>query len=394
MAGKRRPRGSGTTWLVAPGKWAHQQSVLPLPGDTAQRPRITRYGRTAAAARKAVAAAIAERERQARAASTLTVAAYLEQWLRDAVRPRRRPGTIGVYEGSIRRYLAPAIGHIRLSDLKPADLSRMYATLQTAGLHATASLVHTILHAALRQAVRWEMLDRNPADRVDRPKPQPKPRQALTRAEAARLIAALADHPEEALYLLALTTGMRAGELLGLRWPAVDWQAGEIAVTEQIQWRDGRPEPGPPKSKRRVVPVPPFALAALRRHQQRQAFMRQAAGPLWQEQGLVFPLDDGTPQRRQNWLIRWRALTASLGMPAYTLHELRHSAITLARQAGASVEVLQEMAGHSALSITMEVYRHVQPEDRAALRQQMEAFLAPDDPERPAPGSTAGDAQS
>lgn len=373
----RRPKGSGSTFKLPDGRFAHQATVPPLPGDTARRPRITRYGKTAAQARKAVAAAIAARERDANAARHLTVAAFLERWLRDVVRPQRRPRTIEGYEGAIRRYIAPALGTVPLSDLGAADLQRMYATLQTAGLHSTASLVHTILHAALRRAVRWELLSRNPADLVERPKPRPKPRQALTRADAGRLIAALVDHPDEALYLVALTTGMRAGELLGLRWPAVDWQAGTIHVGEQVQWIAGKPEPGPPKSKSRLVPVPPFVLAALRRHQQRQTFARQAAGLYWQEQGLVFPTADGRPQRRAVWLVRWRKLAAAAGLPRFSLHDLRRSYATLARQAGAGLEVVQQTMGHATSAMTLDVYRQVQPADREAARQQLETFLAP-----------------
>lgn len=376
----RRPKGSGTTFRLPDGRYAHQATVPPLPGQSAKRPRLTRYGKTAAEARKRVAAAILERQRQATAAQHVTVADYLARWLRDAVRPVRRPRTIEGYEGALRRYVLPPLGALPLADLKPGDLQRVYATLQTAGLHSTASLVHTILHAAFRAAVRWELLDRNPADRVERPKPRPKPRQALTRDQAGRLIAALADHPDEALYLVALTTGMRAGELLGLHWPAVDWQAGTIHVGEQVQWIAGKPEPGPPKSLSRLVPVPPFVLAALRRHQERQQFLRLSAGPCWQEQGLVFPTATGSPQWRGAWLVRWRKLAEGLGLPRLSLHEIRHSAVTLARQAGASVEVVSAMAGHSSVAITLGVYRHVQPSDREAMRQQLEDFLAPPEP--------------
>lgn len=384
----RRPKGSGATFRLPDGRFAHQVTVSPLPGDEAQRPRITRYGKTAAEARRRVAEAVVERERKAREAPAITVADYLTRWLRDAVRPVRRPRTIEGYESAIRRYVLPPLGTVQLAALSPSDIQRVYATLQTAGLHATAHLVHTILHAAFRRAVLWELLDRNPADRVERPKRPTGRRQALTRGEVGRLMAALTDHPDEALYLVALTTGMREGELVGLRWASVDWSSGTVDVIEQMQRLGGTVQPGPPKSLSRLVPVPTFVLAALRRHQERQAFARQSAGAEWQAWGLVFPTALGTPQPRGRLLKQWRKLAASLDLPPLTLHALRRSYATLARAAGVQVETVQHTLGHTHVSMTLDVYRQVQDEDRAQAARQIEAYLAP--PDEGPPGADSG----
>lgn len=219
-------------------------------------------------------------------ATTMTVGAYLERWVRDA--RDLRPGTRVIYESVVRVHLVPALGVIRLADLSPLHVEAMLARLMPILAPKTVRNIHLILRRALGQAVRAELIPRNPAGReyVDAPKviaPEPE---SLTPAEIARIRALLPGHPLEAHVLVALGTGVRQGELLGLAWEDLDLSAGTLRVRKELARINGqyrRVEPKTPRSRRtiRLAPVVTDALVAHKARLIAQGFIPTATGPVF-----------------------------------------------------------------------------------------------------------------
>ena len=214
-------------------------------------------------------------------AETMTVAQFLDKWLAAAVKPSVKAKTYITYESLCRTAIAPRIGSKKLAKLTALDLQSLYTDLADAGLSPrSVHHVHRVLHRAFAQAVRWKILPRNPCDGATSPK---APRAELTvwsPQEADTFLVATREHPLHALYVLALTTGMRQGELLGLRWSDIDLNAGTLAVRRALQWQRGTglvfTEPKTARSRRKIH-LSQTALVALRAHQDRQAWARNAA---------------------------------------------------------------------------------------------------------------------
>jgi len=247
----------------------------------------------------------------------LTVGQFLQRWLADVVRPRVRATTYEGYERLVRRHLEPSLGRRPLAKLSPADVAACYRALLDQGLAPrTVEYAHAVLHRALRDAERWGLVARNVASLTDPPRPQPRPATTLDAAQARQLLAAARGERLEALYVLALTTGLRLGELLALRWADIDWAAGALHVQRTVVRTRQGVQFHPPKTARgrRRVPLGPLALRALRAHRKRQHAERLRLGPLWAEQDLVFPNAVGRPIERQNLVRRdYRIALAAVG---------------------------------------------------------------------------------
>ena len=201
--------------------------------------------------------------------SKLTVAEYLAFWLENGARPSVRPPTYRQYEQYVRNHIVPILGSIRLQALKPADIQALYTRKLDEGLsRRTVQLIHAILHKALAQAVDWGLLVASPADRVKAPRPDRRPEAVhfLSPEEARRFLEAARDYDYYPLFVLALSTGMRLGELLGLKWEDVDFEAGAVHVRRGLYRVRGRWVEGEPKSAagRRKVILPPLALSVLK----------------------------------------------------------------------------------------------------------------------------------
>ncbi len=296
----------------------------------------------------------------------LTVADYLQRWLQDYARVAVRPTTFQSYGEIIRKHIIPVLGGLPLNKLQPVHVQHFYADKLAGGLSArTVRYIHAILHRALEQAVKWLLLPRNVADAVDPPKAQHKEMRPLDVAEVGRLLDAAAGDRLYALYLLAITTGMRQGELLGLQWPDVDLDAGTIMIRRTLQRtkEGGRvfQEPKTAKS-RRLIQLSPQVVEALREHRARQEQERRFWGDRYQDHGLVFSQPAGQPIDKGNLLRRhFKPLLAQAGLPPIRFHDLRHTYATLALQAGLHPKVVQENLGHSTISMTLDTYSHVAP---------------------------------
>lgn len=320
-----------------------------------------------------------------------TVKEYLESWIA-TYGDRLKPTTRNSYADIIRLHVVPRIGGEALADLQPAHLRRLYTALLAEGGRAdgkpgglfrrSVRYVHSILHRALRQAVREEKLSRNVADLVEAParkSEETRDVKAYTAEEARAISRAVAGHRLEALFLVAWQLGLRRGELLGLRWQDVDLDRGVLRVVQELT-EDRRAKHlmfGTPKSpkSRRTLHLTTECRQALLRHQERQALERTATGPEWEDSGLVFCTSRGTPIIPRNLNRDWYGLRKKAGVPAYRFHSLRHTAATLMLAAGVPLPVVSETLGHESYSFTKDVYGHLVPEMQMQATTAMDAYL-------------------
>lgn len=294
----------------------------------------------------------------------LTVGHYLAHWLETVARPRLSIRGYESYERVARVHLIPALGAVPLARLGPAHLTRLYADLLDAGRAAkTIATIHGVLHAALEEAVRWQRVPRNVADVARPPRAERVPADLWDRPTLARFLAALAGQRFEALYLVALGTGMRQGELLGLRWRNVALDRGALAVREQLLSTRGRGRVvGVPKGRRaRTISLDVDTIAVLRAHQARRVAARLALGAAWRDGDLVFPGEAGGPLPVPTLRSDWERRIARRGLPPMPFHGLRHLHATMLLEAGVHPKVVADRLGHSTTAITLEVYSHVTP---------------------------------
>ncbi|MGN6700752.1 MAG: tyrosine-type recombinase/integrase [Thermomicrobiales bacterium] len=322
--------------------------------------------------------------------TTLTVAAYLEHWLETFARRRLRQASYEKYRYSIRRYLVPLLGTVLLTRLTPAHVSQLHSALADAGLSANSiEGVHVILHGALKQAVRWQLLAHNVCDAVPPPTFERKVFPIWDAATAARFRDAALDEPGAAIYVLAILTGMRRGELLALRWADVDLRQRQVTVSRaRVRVEGGAKIEGTKGKRARILRLTPGQAAWLRQHRQRQLADRLAAGDAWEDHDLVFPAapgrgkPGGRPLAPNSFWKYWRRLLARLELPAIRPHDLRHTNATLLLEAGISARVVQERLGHASTAITQDVYSHVterlQDEAAAALDAALGQALVDD----------------
>jgi len=256
---------------------------------------------------------------------------------------------------------------VRLDQLTPAILQAAYARLLGRGLSPKSVLnAHRLLHRALADAVRWGLLARNPCDLVDPPRvPRPVVR-ALDADGVARLLAACAGDDLGPLITVAVLTGLRLGELLGLQWDDVDLEAGAVYVRPIFyrmrgQWVES--EPRSAAGKRKVV-LPAPVLVMLREYRKAQLEQRLKAGPDWHQEfgDLVFSTASGRPIHPANIHRELKAVLSRAGLPPIRFHDLRHTHASLLLKDGVNPRVVQERLGHSTVSLTLQVYSHVLPD--------------------------------
>ena len=290
----------------------------------------------------------------------LTIASYMKKWLADAVRPARRAKTHDLYFNINRLHIEPHIGGTRLSKLTPLHVQSLYSSLERDGKSARLrQLVHSTLRNALGQALRWGLIGRNPCDAVEKPRASRPTMRVLDAKEVAALLKAARGDRLEALYILALSTGLRRGELFGLRWEDVDFEARALLVRRTLVELNGKLDVSEPKTAkgRRRVDLPDAAVSALRAHRKRMLADEDCAASMW-----IFCDSDGGPLRGSNVARRsFAPLLTAAKLPHIRFHDLRHTAATLLLAAGVHPKVVQERLGHAQIGMTLDVYSHSLP---------------------------------
>lgn len=369
-----RSPGEGHVYEVRPGRYRAEAQFTRADGTTA---RIRVYGRTTREARDK----LTDKRRELRLgattpAATITLAAYLTDWL-EARRATVRPSTWRTHEMYVRVYLIPALGRRRLVELTARDVAAALATFARVGRPGgndrrpprpvsavTVNHVRSTLRAALTDAQEAGLVIRNVAAAADPHHVDHRPITYLTTRDLNRLLEATAEQEFGPLYALAATTGLRRGELLGLRWSDIT-EAGVLTVRQAMgRTRDGWGA-GDVKSarSRRTIPLPTRARQALETQRTRQRFAERAAGAAWHNPtGLVFTDSLGGAILPEYVSHRFARDVRAAGVPRVRLHDLRHSAATTLLAAGVPLAVISDWLGHSNVSITAAAYAAVVPE--------------------------------
>ncbi len=315
-----------------------------------------------------------------------SLAQYAERWLENVAVHNPRHNTYQSYSDHMRLYILPYIGNIRLHKLQPMHLSELYATLLTQGrlidglpsgrklAPKTVRNTHLTIHVALEQAMRWGLVTRNAASLVAPPRLVRKEIAVLSKDEVRRLLAGTSGTRLGTLLSVAINTGMRQSEILGLRWQDVDLDQGLLRIRQQYNRNGTFVEPKSAKGIRNID-IPPSTLADLRDHKVRQLEERLVAGDAWRENGLVFTSYHGKPLNHRN-LVRdyWNALRRC-GIDRLDFHALRHTHATHLLADGVPVLDVSERLGHSSATITMEVYGHVLPDAGRGITARLELLF-------------------
>lgn len=275
----------------------------------------------------------------------------------------------------MRRHIVPSIGSIRLDKLTPDHVAKLHADSLRVMSPSSVRSVHACLRSVLRTALERRLIEINPADAVHPPKATALPMQSLTAEDANRLLHVTEDEPLGALYVLALTTGMRLGELLGLRWSDIDLDAARLSVQVALI-RTGKwwylAEPKTEHSRRNMT-LPLRAVRALRTHATAQKRDRMAAGAAWEDYGLVFTNQWGEPLNGAHVTERmFKPLLRRAGLPAIRFHDLRHTAATIMLLQGINPRLVAERLGHSGVAITLDRYSHVLPSMQAMVADKLD----------------------
>jgi integrase len=312
------------------------------------------------------------------APSKLTVAAYAKRWLAH-VETYARPATYVQYDQMLRLYLLPALGGTKLTDLAPLQIQDLYTTLaRNPGQRGriisptTARDAHAALHTMMAQAVKWQLLARNPADGVDPPRSRRDVRTVWRAEDVAHFLGAAEGHYLFAAFHIALLCGLRRGEILGLRWEDVDFETGLLYVKRSIGVVAGKPtvqEPKTPDSVR-VLPLSPATVAVLRRHKARQAEERLIMGQGGTE--WMFRSRRDNSQNPRTLIANFARIAAGIGLPHMTFHGCRHVYASLLANAGTHPKIAMQLLGHSTLSMTL----HYTHGSEAAMRDAQTSLAA------------------
>jgi integrase len=303
---------------------------------------------------------------------------YLTEWLETSAKPRIRERTYLDYKSLADRYLRPALGHRKLLQITAPEIQAVYAAMLARGLSPrTVRYAHSVVHSALEQAVKWRMLARNPAKLVDLPRTERREMRSLTAEEASRFLATSNGTRWHALWTLLLTSGLRPGEALGLRWADLDGDRLRIQRT-LIRGPEGRwqlVEPKTPKA-RRVVSLPPSARKALIAHRTLQIEERLRAGATWEDLDLMFSGSRGGALDYRLLVARqFKPIARAAGLPNLRPYDLRHSCATLLLASGENVKVVSERLGHASATLTLDTYSHVLPDMQQRAADRLEDLL-------------------
>jgi integrase len=340
---KRRANGEGTIKHRKDGRWEIQ---VVLPDGSRQ----SLFGKTQ---REALDELGALRKSQEKGIShpndRKKVGTYLMTWIR--------------YE-QLARVHTDSIAKLPLAKLGPQHIERLYADRLKAGsAPMTVRHLHALLHKAFDQAEKWGLVARNAVALVSPPTAAHQEMKTLSEAQSRTFLEAVAGERFEALHVLAVSTGMRQGEILALRWSDLDLDRASAQIQRSIQFVTGRYIFTPPKTakSRRKVELTQTAIAALRRQRVRQIAERLASAGGWAEQDLVFADEAGGPTSPDR--VRWafQRVLKDAGLPRIRFHDLRHTAATLLLGRGVHPKIVSEMLGHSTIAITLDLYSHVTP---------------------------------
>ncbi len=379
MKGHTRRRGTG---------WAYVVDLGPDPATGKRRQEWKSGFESEKAADQALRTRLGQVDRgEAVSRSTQTLAQYLiDEWL-PSRRSKVRASTWASYADALTGRVVPRIGAVKLTALTPRHVSELYDALlvdggrdprRSPGLSArTVRYTGLVLGRALEDAVKLGLLARNPVSAVEKPRPRDVEMRAWSADEARQFLAHVADERLRALWVLYLTSGLRRGEALGLRWADIDLDAGRLAVRRtlvavgySVQWSEPKTE-----RSRRVVALDAGTVTELRAHRVSQLEERLKIGPDSRDDDLVFASVDGSPLHPQHISTTFERHQRDAGLRRIRLHDLRHTAATLHLSEGVALKIVSERLGHSSVAITADLYQHATEHMQSDAAERLGATL-------------------
>lgn len=303
------------------------------------------------------------------------LADYLDNWLASIT--HLRPKTLYQYSQTVHNHIKPNLGQKKLKDLRPDQIQNLYNQKSELLSDHSVRIIHSVLHVALNQAVRWGVIPANPASLVNKPRPKKKEQKILDENQLQALLSVPSKYRN--IYFLAAATGLRQGELLGLQWIDLDWTSGLLQVRRQCQRNNDGSYFAELKSdsSSRSILLGEATLDKLRNQEELQHTIKIFMGKRWIETGVIFHSDVGTPLNQSNLLRIFKQDLEKAALPKIRFHDLRHSAATLMLKQGVHPKIVQARLGHSTISITLDTYSHVIPEMQNEVAQIMDELLSP-----------------
>lgn len=308
----------------------------------------------------------------------MLLSSWLEAWLKDFcidLKPRTR----SLYESTVRSRIIPALGNVKLSKLTTPIIQRFYTSCIDGNNSLSSKTVHNIhgvLHKALQHAVDIKYLSSNPSDACILPRVDKKEMRPLDETEMRLFLDAIQGDTFENLFKVALFTGMRQGEIMGLRWSDVDFHSGTIRIVQQLQQVKGKYIVSTPKNGRfRTIMPAPVVMDTLKLVHKTENDKRITAGGLWRESGYVFTNDTGEHIARNTLRNHFNKIAANIGLPDLRFHDLRHTYAVLSLRAGDDIKTLSENLGHATVTFTLDVYGHVTSSMKRESSNRMQAYL-------------------
>lgn len=393
MAKKKVKRGNGEGCISQrkDGKWVAVATTGRDP-ETGKLARKFIYGRTRQEVSEQLTKTLNDIQHGIYVDSKLTLGEWLDIWLKEYAKPHIRPSTFKSYEEQIRLHIKPFLGTIQLKKLQPGQVQKMYNERLANGKSdgkgglspRSVQIIHAALHSALKQALKEGLVVRNVTEATKLPRREKREPRVLSIEEQNQFMDILDDDRLGVAFLLDLGTGLRVGELLGLRWQDVNLDDKVIRVKQAIS--RVRNEDGPTKTmlqfqslktekSQRSIPMPDYIAAKLKQHKAKQNQERLRAGSGYQNLDLVFCSELGQPVDPRNFTRKFYQLIAKAGLKRTNLHALRHTYATRLLEMNEHPKVVQELLGHSQISLTLDTYSHVLPELKQAAAQKLNSVF-------------------
>ncbi|HEV7642922.1 MAG TPA: tyrosine-type recombinase/integrase [Pyrinomonadaceae bacterium] len=313
--------------------------------------------------------------------ASMPLSEYLAQWLEEVAKSRVRERTFEQYKWLVMGYIGTALGTRCVSDVQPFDVQKFYGDLQKKGLSGrTIRYTHNVFSSAMKQAVKWKMISNNPCDHCDLPRHEKKEMKYLSSEQTNIFLTTAQASKWFVLFLLAIETGMRPEEYLGLQWKDIDFEGSVLVVRRALVWLKGGgfifTEPKTSRS-RRSIPLSNRVTLELRNFKRRQLEKRLILGTEYQNNDLVFASEIGSPLSNKNIANRhFKPLLKKAGLPEIRLYDLRHTTATLLLTANENPKVVSERLGHASISLTLDTYSHVLPTMQKSATEKMERMMS------------------
>lgn len=372
---KRRCNHEGTIFKRKNGSWRAQVSIHGR--------RLSFSGKTQKECQDWLKETIRQMDEGYSYSSTqVTLRQFMKNWL-VSIEPSRAPSTFQLYRSTVENEIIPRIGNIKLKDLRPDHIQSLYdLRIAEGGTPYTIKRIHKVLHCALEHGVKLGLLVRNPAHVVTIPKLERKEMRFYTDEQVQQFLSTAKETQDRlyTLYYLAIHTGMRKSELLGLRWQDIDGEKGTLQVKYQLVWKKGgRYELTAPKtrSSKRSMILGQGAIDVLKEHQVLQQLEQAYYGSDWEDHGLVFPSMTGKPMRGHTVSVAFEQVASKAKLPKIRFHDLRHTAATMMLNFGIPAIIVSKRLGHARASITLDVYGHLIPSKQEEAAALMDRLMSP-----------------